>query len=48
VHKYKWFALQGELDQARISYKYVHQQLMRDGFGSGYHFEMKRFELNIG
>jgi hypothetical protein len=48
VHQHKWFVLQRDLDKERISYRYVHQHLIKNGFGKGYDFEMKRFELNKG
>ena len=48
LHRNKWFGLQSELDQARISYRQNHQYLVRSGFGRGYYFEMNRFELNKG
>jgi len=48
LHRNKWFGLQSELDQARISYRQNHQHLVRSGFGRGYYFEMNRFELNKG
>ena len=48
MYQHKWYGLQGELDQERIRYRQIHQQLMRSGFGMGYDFEMKRFGLNKG
>jgi hypothetical protein len=47
-YKYKWYGLQGELDLERSSYRQNHQHLRKSGFGSGYNFEMYRFELNKG
>jgi hypothetical protein len=46
LHRHKWFGLQGELDQEKISYSQNHQHLMKSGFGKCYDFEMKRFRLN--
>jgi len=48
LHQQKWFGLQSELYQEKISYAKNHQHLIRSGFGIGYDFEMRRFELNKG
>ena len=48
LYQHKWFALQGDLKQARVNYFQDHQRLMISGFGKGYDFEMNRINLDKG